>query len=434
MARIDVFSFGVAVPALLLAAGFLVAYAINRRLTTFRWWAASFALLAIALTTATLRFEGPSHWIKCLSWATFYAAACITALGLFREGATRTNPTLPILAGGALYVALATALIATAAPPHWWFLLGPVPTLVFMAWSIVPVLQARAWPYGLALGAGMAVIAIRALWFANDLMRMGPPPHIGLRGTLAAGAPLPARIPLGPGRGPGPVPGADTLLNFRPPPGDHPPVGEPLTIALITIAALLGLAVALVLRDLLVRISHMHERSTTDAMTGLLNRATFEEKAHELLASALHQPVCAVLLDIDHFKRINDTCGHLAGDKVIARLGELIADNTGPTALAGRIGGEEFAILLKGHNLSAARLYAEAIRTRFSASDLGDEIGWVVTLSAGIAARDGNESLAALMSRADKALYAAKARGRNQVAVAADTAERQLRRSLAAAG
>ena len=97
LAQIDVFTFAGSVTALLLAAGLLIAYGVNRRLTAFRWWAASFFLLAIALATVTLRFDGPSHWIKSLSWASFYAAACVIALGLHKEGALRTNPLLPIL-------------------------------------------------------------------------------------------------------------------------------------------------------------------------------------------------------------------------------------------------------------------------------------------------------------------------------------------------
>jgi diguanylate cyclase (GGDEF)-like protein len=434
LAQIDVFSLASAIVALLIAAGLFVTCCVYRKLTAFRWWSASFALLAIALVTVTLRFDGPSHWIKCVSWASFYAAACVIAFGLYREGAMRTNPLLRSLVGAVLYAAIASALVMTRAPPHMWFLLGPVPTLFFMAWSLISVLRVRAWGYSLALSAGMAVIAMRALWFTNDLLSMGPVRGPALRGMLLPNGTPPPRLPMGPGAGLAPAPPPEQVLNFRPPLNGRAPIEQPLTIALITIGALLVLAALLVLRDVLTNIDHMRRRSTTDGMTGLLNRATFEEKAQDLLASAGHQPVCAVLLDIDHFKRINDNCGHLAGDKVIARLGELIAGNTEPTTLAGRIGGEEFAILLKGHNLSAARLYAEAIRTRFSASDLGDEIGWVVTLSAGIAARDGNESLAALMSRADKALYAAKARGRDQVAVAADTAERLLRRTLTATG
>lgn len=317
-----------AVTALLLAAGFVVAYQLNRGLTSFRWWAASFALLAMALATATLRFDGPSHWIKCFSSAALYAAACLVALGLYREGATRTNPVMAIAAGAALYVAMASALIATSAPPHLWFLLGPLPTLAFMAWGLLPMLRARAWGYSIAMGIGIATLATRALWYS-----MGPMRRPTLRGTLPPDGQAPDAIRLGSERV------AQALADFRPPPGARPPVEQPLTITLVTIGALLGLAIALVLRDLLASLRRMRERSTTDALTGLLNRATFDEKALALLDEDTALPVCLVLFDVDHFKRINDTCGHPAGDQVIARLGRILGEMTLLRSVAGRIGG-----------------------------------------------------------------------------------------------
>ena len=428
MAQLDVFSLAISITALLVAAGFGIAYLIDRRLTAFRWWAASFVLLAIALATATLRFDGPSYWIKMISWASFYGAACLIAIGLYQEGATRTNPLWAMLAGGILYLAIATTLIATLAPPHFWFLLGPVPTLVFLAWAMAPMLRARAWGYSLAVGAGMMVIAMRALWYTTDLIRMGPIRRPLLRGSLAPNGEPPTGALLG---RPAPPEG---IIGFRPPPGVRVPIEQPLTIALITLAAILGLALVLVLRDVLKRVHDLQQRSTTDGMTGLLNRATFDDEANLLLQSANHQPVCLILLDIDHFKRINDTCGHLTGDMVIARLGQLIITHVETGTVAGRIGGEEFAVLFKGTGLSAARLFAEALRTRFAVADLGDTIGWPVTLSAGIAQRDQDESLSSLIARADKALYAAKSRGRNQVAVATRTAQWHLRQSLRSTG
>lgn len=417
MAQIDVFTFAGSVTALLLAAGLLIAYGVNRRLTAFRWWAASFLLLAIALATVTLRFDGPSHWIKSLSWASFYAAACVIALGLHKEGALRTNPLLPILGGAALYLAVATALIVTEAPPHMWFLLGPVPTMVFMAWSLIPILRARAWGYGLALSAGIAVIAIRALWFANDLIQMGPIRRPALRGALAPGGATPERLPVGPRPGPGNGPGPEALLDFRPPLGGRPPVEQPLTIALLTIVALLALALVLVLRDVLASVEHMRERSTTDFLTGLLNRATFDERARAVLDGTADQPVCVVLFDIDNFKRINDTCGHAMGDRVIARLGQIVGEMTLLRSTAGRIGGEEFAVILPGADIAMARLFAEAIRTGFAAESFGPDLNWPVSVSAGVTQWKPGEPLNALMVRADQALYAAKAEGRDRVVV-----------------
>ncbi|QYO76812.1 GGDEF domain-containing protein [Devosia salina] len=434
MAQIDVFSFAGSVTALLLAAGLLIAYGVNRNLTAFRWWAASFGLLAIAMATVTLRFDGPSYWIKCVSWACFYAAACLIAFGLYREGAMRTNPWLRILAGAVLYVGIASALIGREAPPHMWFLLGPVPTMVLMAWSIIPVLRTGAWGYALALSAGIAVIGIRALWFANDLVQMGPIRRPSLRGALIPGGAPPERLPVGPRPGPGSAPGPEALLDFRPPLSGRPPVEQPLTIALITIGALLALAAILVLRDVLASVARMRERSTTDYMTGLLNRATFDERARELLDSTPDQAVCVVLFDIDHFKKINDTCGHAMGDRVIARLGRLVGEMTLLRSVAGRIGGEEFAVVLGGADLTMVRLFAEAIRTGLAAETFGPDLTWPVTVSAGVAQRLPGEPLNELMARADEALYTAKSDGRDRVVMAPDPAEARPRRMRARLG
>jgi diguanylate cyclase (GGDEF)-like protein len=172
----------------------------------------------------------------------------------------------------------------------------------------------------------------------------------------------------------------------------------------------------------------MRERSTIDAMTGLLNRVTFEEAALRLLEAG-EQPVCMILFDIDHFKRINDTAGHAAGDRVIVRLGQLLRDAPLPHGLAGRIGGEEFAVVLAGNDLGAARHYAETIRAGLSSADFGLDLGWTVTTSAGIAMHEPGESLHGLTGRADRALYAAKAGGRDRVVVAGDLSETGYRQA-----
>ena len=423
--QFDVFSFSAAVTALLLAIGFMVAYAINRRLTGFRWWAAGFVLLAVWLATLNLRIEGAAPAIKWLSWGSFYAAAAIVAIGLFREGATRSNPLRRILICGVLFLVVATALSVLRAPQPYWILLGPLPTAVFMAWSGVLLLRAGAWGYALALYAGLGALLVRALWHPVGLARVfAPPPGPApLRGGILPG-PNPGQ-PLGPaGARPGPG-----LIDFTPPPGVRPPVEHALTVTIITIVALLVLAVALVLRDILAEINRMRERSSTDAMTGLLNRATFEETASTRLQAAGDSPTCLVLFDIDHFKRINDTAGHAAGDRVIERLGQLVGEMTLIQSIAGRVGGEEFAVLLPGGDTNTARLFAEAIRDGLSTSDFGDEIGWGVTLSAGIARHRPGESLASLTARADKALYAAKAGGRDRVMVEEGPAPAAMRRS-----
>lgn len=411
MFHVEIFSFAAGIVALLLATGLMVAYAINRRMKAFGWWAASFVLLAVSLVTATLRLETPAVWIKWLSWSSFYAAAGLVAYGLYRQGAIRSDPSVRIAVGAILLLAVATALTVIKAPPHYWLLLAPIPTVFFMSWSAILVFRTGAWGYGVTLLGGIAAIVIRSLFHPGGLARAFAPPPPALRGTLGPSSDVGAAIALDP------RPPIRGLIDFSPPPGPVPPVEYPLTVTLVMMAALLALAVALVLRDLLAEIERMRERSTTDGMTGLLNRATFEEAATTALRKTSIQPTVMVLFDIDHFKRINDTAGHAAGDAVIARLGRLLRDNA-LRQIAGRVGGEEFAVLFTQTEPSAARLFAEAIRAMFSATDFGDGIDWRVTLSAGIAVHEPGETLHGLTMRADKALYAAKAAGRDQVSTA----------------
>ncbi|PBC05784.1 diguanylate cyclase [Mesorhizobium sp. WSM3860] len=156
----------------------------------------------------------------------------------------------------------------------------------------------------------------------------------------------------------------------------------------------------------------------TDPLSGLLNRRGFEERAGALLDQCAKAgfPVALVLADLDHFKALNDQHGHEAGDRVIADFAAKLRFATGARGAAGRIGGEEFAVLLPLSDLAAARLFAEAIRTFYSAGAVdGLPPGTRVTASFGVAARSGVEGLAPLMRRADEALYKAKRNGRDSV-------------------
>ncbi|TPK71692.1 GGDEF domain-containing protein [Mesorhizobium sp. B2-4-15] len=156
----------------------------------------------------------------------------------------------------------------------------------------------------------------------------------------------------------------------------------------------------------------------TDPLSGLLNRRGFEERAALLLdrCAAAKFPVALVLADLDHFKALNDMHGHAAGDRVIADFADKLRSAAGARGVAGRIGGEEFAVLLPLSDLAAARLLAEAVRTLYSAGRIdGLPAGIKVTASFGVAARTGDEALGPLMRRADEALYKAKKTGRDSV-------------------
>ncbi len=159
------------------------------------------------------------------------------------------------------------------------------------------------------------------------------------------------------------------------------------------------------------------EQAHTDALTGLLNRNGWSERADALhaRAAAAGMPVALVVLDIDYFKRVNDRLGHDGGDAVLQRLGAIMRARTGgDEGCAARIGGEEFAVLLEGDDALSATAFAERVRGEFGK----EHDGVVATLSAGIAEHVAGESLREQMRRADQALYEAKREGRDRVCVA----------------
>jgi diguanylate cyclase (GGDEF)-like protein/PAS domain S-box-containing protein len=167
------------------------------------------------------------------------------------------------------------------------------------------------------------------------------------------------------------------------------------------------------------------EMATTDALTGLPNRRTFMTRLEEEFARVkrfnTHQ-VAVLMLDLDYFKRINDTHGHAAGDEVLRQVAMLIRDETRRVDLCSRLGGEEFAILLAGAALNAASDFAERLRGKIAAAAIiHDGKAISVTASIGIAAMKASDDAAdAALLRADGALYHAKDFGRNQVKVAED--------------
>ena len=127
------------------------------------------------------------------------------------------------------------------------------------------------------------------------------------------------------------------------------------------------------------------------------------------------------MLDVDHFKRINDRCGHLTGDLVLSAVGRLLRDNVRVEETAARFGGDEFAVLMPGADIEAARTLAERIgaaveRHEFRDADAARPVR--VTVSVGAAVRAAHEPPVALLARADRALYRAKLAGRNRVALA----------------
>ena len=157
----------------------------------------------------------------------------------------------------------------------------------------------------------------------------------------------------------------------------------------------------------------------TDELTGLKSRRAFFEHAQQLYneCKAKRQGLCAVMLDMDHFKHINDTYGHQVGDQVLRQMGEVISSSFRATDIHGRLGGEEFAILLPNTSIEVATQIAERLIDTIAA--LVIEPVHCISASLGVASTEAcNKDLHSLMNDADKALYRAKALGRNRVAVA----------------
>jgi diguanylate cyclase len=160
-------------------------------------------------------------------------------------------------------------------------------------------------------------------------------------------------------------------------------------------------------------------------LTGLLNRKGFSQALDsETVRVSESRNLSLLMIDIDHFKKVNDTYGHLLGDKVIRFVGMTVKDRIKGKDLAACYGGEELAVLLPETSLAGARSVAEEIRramatARIQRLDNGQAIG-AITVSLGVAQYRPGETHEALIARADAALYRSKESGRNRVSVEGD--------------
>jgi diguanylate cyclase len=167
--------------------------------------------------------------------------------------------------------------------------------------------------------------------------------------------------------------------------------------------------------------AHMEEerlRARTDPLTGLPNRAAYDEHMEQEYErwSRYHTPFTVVVCDLDLFKRVNDTYGHLAGDKVLRLVAKVITKNIRVTDFVARYGGEEFVIMLPSTSVDEAVVAMEKLRTSMESSPFnfhGKPVG--ITMSFGITDIREGDSMDDVFSRADEALYQAKESGRNQV-------------------
>lgn len=182
-------------------------------------------------------------------------------------------------------------------------------------------------------------------------------------------------------------------------------------------------AVFSVIRDLdgrKMREDELRRAASTDALTGLLNRNAFRRQVKEAMSHLrLDRPATLALLDLDHFKRVNDTHGHAAGDAALLMLADLLRENLRPGDAIGRIGGEEFAVLLSGLAAAEAGTVCERLRRSLAETPVpGTEPPLLITTSIGMVALSPAVSIDNAFRAADTALYAAKAGGRNRVELA----------------
>lgn len=164
--------------------------------------------------------------------------------------------------------------------------------------------------------------------------------------------------------------------------------------------------------------SALYQQAVTDTLTGLLNRRGWMEVGQPLVANAnrVDQPMALIMIDIDFFKKINDTRGHDAGDRALKALGNLLLENRRANDVAARIGGEEFCLLLPGSTAESGQGIDRRLREQLPG--IASRLGFPVNFSSGLAIRLPGETLERMMLRADSALYAAKDAGRGRLELA----------------
>jgi len=177
------------------------------------------------------------------------------------------------------------------------------------------------------------------------------------------------------------------------------------------------LMLLIIVRDVMAEIT---ARSETDKLSGMLNRRGFEDRTTKAVLNAHRSSTAGamVVADLDYFKQVNDTYGHEMGDQVIIAFARVLQSNATPTMIAGRLGGEEFAVFVPNGSLAAARLFAETARAAVPDMHvIGLDTRHGVAASFGVAPLLPGDTLSDVLRRADAALYDAKRSGRNRVSV-----------------
>lgn len=372
--------------AQIFVAAFLIISAKSRSGRASVWCAAGFAIASLsAICEVVLPFTPMSRLFAVGAFASALAGFCLLRVGL---GVFYRVPAKP-LALTAFFIGSVTVDLVIYDLPrgtlrHAFFY--QIPFFLIQAWSAATVLRSRRRSY--ADRILFSLLALSALYFL-----------VKIYAAIAAGSGVTA---------------ADYLQS-------------PFALISQALGAMLIVGTGVAMIGVMVKeiVDEARASSEIDALSGLCNRRGFSIRvAPHLRDPGDHNPGTLILADIDRFKLVNDTFGHHTGDEVIREFSRVLADVMPHRAVAGRVGGEEFAMFLPRVGLADARVIANGIRAELAAKRInGLPEGAAVTASFGVSAVGPGELLDAAMRRADSALYVAKAGGRNRV----ECAERPVR-------
>lgn len=203
-----------------------------------------------------------------------------------------------------------------------------------------------------------------------------------------------------------------------------PATGMPEMLASLPLLLVFPVTLGFILHRLTSQVlgqnQQLRKLGSIDALSGLLNRKHWEDAVNAALTRHCCSSAVMLLIDIDRFKRVNDQFGHISGDEVVRRVGEIIRDSLRQHDLAGRYGGDEFGVVLCETDMAAAETVADRIRAGVADMRIERAPGLRCTLSIGLALDSGSScSAREWVERADAALYRAKLAGRNRLIVAA---------------
>lgn len=361
----------------------LVLWRLQRSETAMLFWGLSLWSCGLGALLVILRGMVPD-------WLSIGVANVVTSLG---------------------YLMSTVGLLRFARQPVFWVWILSTPVLIGLLFVFVPFFAQHAGPRVVLMAALLVLVAAINLGICWRAQRQEP---LRLRYIAMVAFTLTGLFSIV----------RATVTVFYTPPADFmdPSKTQPL-LMLIGLALLLFWNLSLMLMPGERLQNRLRRAALDDALTNLLNRGGFNTLASRQLERGRHarQPSCVLLMDLDHFKRVNDSYGHETGDRLLCAFAETVRSQCRPTDLVARYGGEEFTALLPKADLPTALAVAERIRTQFEAATLPLPLleGTLsTTVCIGVAELAAGETLQKALQRADAALYEAKHEGRNRVVAA----------------